>query len=546
MPRGHIMRRMLKRPVARDELTPLSFLQRTLRVFPEKTAVVYGDERWHWRRFADEVGRMAGALVRAGVEPGDRVAVLAPNVPVFLVAHFAVLQVRAALVAINTRLAVDEVQYILNHSGATVVMVDPELADKVGEPAKLDARPKFVNLEDPVAGVVGTPLDGPTFAEFVDGADVLGVDGGIDNEDRITSINYTSGTTGRPKGVMYTHRGAYLNALAAIQMQRLERDSVFLWTLPLFHCNGWCFPWAMTAVGGTHAMLRAVDPTRILELIPQERVTHFNGAPTVLLMLAEAPEAQGVRFDPAIRVATGGSPPSPTLLARMEEIGVIVTHLYGLTETYGPHAYCEMQPGWEGLDVEGRAAMLARQGVPHHTATHLRVVDDDMNDVTPDGEVMGEVVMRGNNVMKGYYADPEATAEAFRGGWFHSGDLGVLHADGYIELRDRKKDIIISGGENISTIEVEHILVKHPAVLECAVVSMPHEKWGEVPKAFVSLKPGESVTEEDLVSFCRDRLAHFKCPKAIEFMELPKTSTGKIQKFRLREKEWAGEEKRIR
>ena len=293
-------------------------------------------------------------------------------------------------------------------------------------------------------------------------------------------------------------------------------------------------------------MLRAVEPAEVIELIRRERVTHFNGAPTVLLMLSEAPEARGVCFDPRVRAATGGSPPSPTLLASVEELGIDVTHLYGLTETYGPHVYCELQPEWEGLEVGARAAVMARQGVPYHIATHLRVVDAEMRDVPADAETMGEVVMRGNNVMKGYYEDPEATAEAFRGGWFHSGDLGVLHADGYIELRDRKKDIIISGGENISTIEVEHILVKHPAVLECAVVSMPHEKWGEVPKAFVSLKPGESVTEEDLVSFCRDRLAHFKCPKAIEFMELPKTSTGKIQKFRLREKEWAGEEKRIR
>ena len=292
-------------------------------------------------------------------------------------------------------------------------------------------------------------------------------------------------------------------------------------------------------------MLRAVDPTRILELIPQERVTHFNGAPTVLLMLAEAPEARGVRFDPPVRVATGGSPPSPTLLARMERLGVNVTHLYGLTETYGPHVYCQMQPGWEDLDVAGRAAVMARQGVPYHTATHLRVVDAQMRDVPADAETMGEVVMRGNNVMLGYYDDPEATATAFAGDWFHSGDLGVVHPDGYIELRDRKKDIIISGGENISTIEVEHTLSKHPAVLECAVVSMPHPKWGEVPKAFVALRPGESIDEEALIEFARERLAHFKCPKDIEFGDLPKTSTGKIQKFRLRDKAWAGSDKRI-
>jgi fatty-acyl-CoA synthase len=344
---------------------------------------------------------------------------------------------------------------------------------------------------------------------------------------------------------MYTHRGTALNALGEIVAHKLERDSVFLWTLPLFHCNGWCFPWAVTAVGGTHVMLRSFDPAEVLDRIAAEGVTHMNGAPTALLMLAEAPESRGVRFDPAIRVATGGSPPSPTLLARMEQLGVRVTHLYGLTETYGPHVYCEMQPAWERLDVEGRAAVMARQGVPYHVANHLRVVDADMRDVPADGETMGEVVMRGNNVMKGYYDDPEATAAAFAGGWFHSGDLGVVHPDGYIELRDRKKDIIISGGENISTIEVEHTIVEHDAVLECAVVATPDEKWGEVPKAFVTLKPGARVSEREIIDFCRDRLAHFKCPKHVALGELPKTSTGKIQKFKLREREWAGAERKI-
>nr|MDJ0870089.1 AMP-binding protein [Myxococcota bacterium] len=446
-----------------DPLSPLALAERTLRVFPDKTAVVYGDQRWTWAEFGSEVGRLAGALRRAGVEPGDRVAFLAPNVPALLAAHLAVLQIHAALVAINTRLQAPEVGYILNHSGARVVLVDPELAPVVAAiPHALDAGPRFVNVEDPVAGFTDTPLDGPSYAEFVDGAEVLPVRNDVDDEERITSINYTSGTTGRPKGVMYTHRGAALNALGEIVVHGLERDSVFLWTLPLFHCNGWCFPWAVTAAGGTHVMLRGVDPAEILRLIPAHGVTHFNGAPTVLLMLAEAPEASGVRFDPPVRVATGGAPPSPTLLARMEELGVRVCHLYGLTETYGPHVYCQLQPGWEALDSEARARVLARQGVPYHTATHLRVVDDRMQDVPADAETMGEVVMRGNNVMKGYFEDAEATAEAFRGGWFHSGDIGVVHPDGYIELRDRKKDIIISGGENISTIEVEHTLVKHP------------------------------------------------------------------------------------
>jgi len=530
----------------RDPLTPLTLLERTVRVFPEKLAVAYGARRWTWAEFGAEIGRMAGALRRAGVGPGDRVAFLAPNVPELLAAHFAVLQLHAALVAINTRLQAEEVGYILDHSGAKVVVVDPELAPAVsGIAHPLSARPTLVNLEDPVAGVTGGPLDGPSWAEFAHGAEILPVRNDLDDEDRITSINYTSGTTGRPKGVMYTHRGAYLNALGEIVVHGLERDSVFLWTLPLFHCNGWCFPWAVTAAGGSHVMLRKVDPPEMLRQIRAHGVTHFNGAPTVLLMLAEHPDARGVRFDPPVRVATGGAPPSPTLLARMETLGVRVTHLSGLTETYGPHVYCQLQPAWEGLDVEAKARVMARQGVPYHVATHLRVVDDQMRDVPADATTLGEVVMRGNNVMKGYYRDPEATEKAFAGGWFHSGDIGVVHPDGYIELRDRKKDIIISGGENISTIEVEHTIVKHPAVLECAVVSMPHEKWGEVPKAFVTLRPGASATAEEIAAFCRERLAHFKCPKAVEFTELPKTSTGKIQKFKLREKEWAGREERI-
>ncbi len=527
-----------------DPLTPLVLLERTVRVFPEKTAVVYGERRFTWRAFGDLVGRFAGALARAGVEPGDRVAFLAPNVPALLAAHFAVLRVNAALVAINTRLAAEEVDYILGHARPRVVLVDPELADRVGS-APGAAGALRVNVEDPVAGVTGCPLDGPSFDAFLEDAGALPLAHALDDELRITSLNYTSGTTGRPKGVMYTHRGALLNALGEVVAHGLTRDSVFLWTLPLFHCNGWCFPWAVTAAGGTHVMLRSVDPAEMVRLIRSERVTHFNGAPTVLLMLAEAPEARGVRFDPTVRVATGGAPPSPTLLARMEALGVEVTHLYGLTETYGPHVYCEPQPGWDRLDREDRARMLARQGVPYPTATYLRVVDESMADVPADGESMGEVVMRGNNVMAGYYEDPEATDEAFRGGWFHSGDLGVVHPDGYIELRDRKKDIIISGGENISTIEVEHTLVKHPAVLECAVVSMPHEKWGEVPKAHVTLKPGAEADADELLAFCREHLAHYKCPKGFAFGPLPKTSTGKVQKFLLRELAWKGKARRI-
>lgn len=533
-------------PANRDPLTPLSLLDRTLRVFPGRLAVAYRDRRWTWAEFGAEIARMAGALRRAGVGPGDRVAFLAPNVPELLAAHFAVLRLYAALVAINTRLQAEEVGYILEHSGAKVVVVDPELAPAVaGIPHPLSTRPTLVNLEDRAAGVTGRPLDGPTWDEFAAGSEPVTHGDDLDDEDRVVSINYTSGTTGRPKGVLYTHRGAYLNALGEIVVHGLDRDSVFLWTLPLFHCNGWCFPWAVTAAGGAHVMLRKVDPPEILRRIREHGVTHLNGAPTVLLMLAEHPDARGVRFDPPLRVATGGAPPSPTLLARLEALGVQVIHIYGLTETYGPHVYCQLQAEWEPLEVEAKAKVMARQGVPYHVAAHLRVVDEQMRDVPADATTLGEVVMRGNNVMKGYYRDPEATERAFAGGWFHSGDIGVVHPDGYIELRDRKKDIIVSGGENVSTIEVEHAIVKHPAVLECAVVATPDEKWGEVPKAFVTLRPGASASEEEIVAFCRERLAHFKCPKAVEFTELPRTSTGKIQKFKLREKEWAGRDARI-
>ena len=529
-----------------DPLSPLALLERTLRVFPRKTAVLYGDRRWSWAEFGGAIARQAGALRRAGVGPGDRVAFLAPNVPELLAAYFSVLQLHAALVPINTRLRSEEVGFILEHSGAKVALVDPELAPIVrGIPHGLAAKPLFVNVEDEVAGVVGAPLDGPTYAEFVAGAEALPLGNDVDDEHRTTSINYTSGTTGRPKGVMSTHRGACLNALGDVIAHGLGRDSVYLWTLPLFHANGWGFPWAVTAAGATHVMLRKVDPAEILRRIRAHGVTHMCGAPTVWLMVAEHPDARGARFDPPVRIAMGGAPPSPTLIARMEALGARIVHLYGLTETYGPHTVCEMQPEWEALDPVAKARVVSRQGVPTHVATHLRVVDERMRDVPADGAALGEVVMRGNNVMKGYYEDPEATAKAFEGGWFHSGDLGVLHPDGYVELRDRKKDIIISGGENVSTIEVEHVLVQHPAVLECAVVSMPDERWGEVPKAYVALRPGATATAAELTAFCRERLAHFKCPKAIEFGELPKTSTGKIQKFKLRERAWAGRGERI-
>ncbi len=527
-----------------DSLTPIVFLQRSLRVFPNRPAVIHDDVRWSYADLAEEVGRMAGALRGAGIRAGDRVAVLSPNTPWHLAAHFAMPLLGAPLVSINTRLSGGEIAYILEHSGSRLLLVDPELAPVLdGLRDDLTGLERVIEIPD---GLVGVRAGQESYTDFLRGAPALPIESRLEDENATLSINYTSGTTGMPKGVMYTHRGAYLNALGEVGALGLGKETVFLWTLPMFHCNGWCMPWAVTAAGGAHVGLRNIDPPRVFELIDEHGVTHFNGAPTVLLMLAGDPAAAGRHFDPPIRVCTGGAPPSPTLLERMEKLGVKVTHLYGLTETYGPHTLCEMQTDWEALDPAGRAKVMARQGVPYVHAIYVDVVDDDMNSVPADTETMGEVVMRGNNVMKGYYEDPEATAHAFRGGWFHSGDIGVLHPDGYIELRDRSKDIIISGGENISTIEVENALYRHDKVAEVAIIAVPHEKWGEVPKAFVTLKPGVEASEREVIDFCRDHLAHFKCPQSVEFLEqLPKTSTGKIQKFKLREREWAGKEKRI-
>ncbi|RMF90654.1 MAG: long-chain-fatty-acid--CoA ligase [Nitrospinota bacterium] len=530
-------------PVYFTPLTPLVFLERSAAVFRDKTAVVYGETRYTYQEFQARVYRLAHALRRIGIQKDDRVAFLAPNIPPMLEAHFGVPFAGGVLVAINIRLSPDEIAYILNHAEAKVLFVDTAFASLI-EPIreKLEFTRTFVNIADEEE----SGLEGPEYEEFLQSGSPEPIAWSLQDEYDLISINYTSGTTGRPKGVMYHHRGAYLNALGEVLETGMNSDSVYLWTLPMFHCNGWCFTWGVTAIGGTHVCLRKFDPAAVFALIQQERVTHFCGAPTVLISLVNHPAAQGFRLDYPLRVVTAAAPPSPTILQKMEELGAEVTHVYGLTETYGPHTVCEWQAPWDALSPEERARKKARQGVPYIIAgTDLRVVDEQMRDVPADGTTMGEVVMRGNNVMKGYFKQPEATAEAFRGGWFHSGDLGVMHPDGYIELRDRKKDIIISGGENISTIEVEQTIARHPAVLEVAVIAIPDDKWGEVPKAFVTLKPGMTATEEEIITFCREHLAHFKCPKAVEFGELPKTSTGKIQKYLLREKEWAGYEKRI-
>ncbi|HHC08928.1 MAG TPA: long-chain-fatty-acid--CoA ligase [Actinobacteria bacterium] len=526
----------------RTELTPLAFLERSADVFAGKTAISYGDRSWTYAEMATLTTRFANALRASGVDAGDRVAVLLPNVPEMLLAHFAVPLAGAVLVSINTRLSPEEIRYICDHSGAKVLVGDtellPALAGVVGE---LETVAEVIAVDD-----LGLEVPYPTtpWDEFLGRGSDAALDWRVDDEEATISINYTSGTTGRPKGVMYTHRGAYLNALAEIVHSRHTPDSVYLWTLPMFHCNGWCTTWGVTAIGGRHVCLRKVEASEIWRLIDAEGVTHLNGAPTVLLMIATAEEAHPLPRP--LVITTAAAPPNPKILAALEELGAQIVHVYGLTETYGPHTVCEYQPGIADAAPAERARFLARQGVAYIHADPIRVVDEDMNDVPRDGTTMGEVVMRGNNVMKGYFADPEATAEAFRGGWFHSGDLAVWHPDGYIELRDRAKDIIISGGENISTIEVEQAIGSHPAVLECTVIAIPDDTWGERPKAFVILREGAEATEEEIIAHVRERLAHFKAPDVVEFVEdLPRTSTGKIQKYVLREREWAGRDGRI-
>jgi fatty-acyl-CoA synthase len=523
---------MTDQKVYRTELTPLSFLQRSAKVFAEKTAIVHGDRRYSYFQLEQRVNRLASRLRADGLQKHDRVAILCPNTPANLEAHFAVPAAGGILVPINIRLKAQEIAYILQHSGARFLLADAELLPLVVEAGNL----KVIRVDD-----TGQPDD--PYEQYLAGGSPEPVTSWLEDEEETISINYTSGTTGRPKGVMVTHRGAYLNALGELMQAGMGFESVYLWTLPMFHCNGWCFTWATSAVAATNICLRKVEPDKIWDILVNEGVTNFCGAPTVQISLVNSPCAK--RLERPITVTVAGSPPSPTLIAQMRELNLHPLHVYGLTETYGPTTVCEWHSEWSDLPEENQATILARQGQGYVVADMVRVVDENMQDVPCDGQTLGEVVMRGNIVMKGYYAQPEATAEAFRGGWFHSGDLAVMHADSYIELRDRQKDIIISGGENISTIEVEQVIARHPAVMECAIVAIPDKQWGERPKAYVTLKPAHQATETEIIQFCRQNLAHFKCPVGVVFGDLPKTSTGKIQKFVLREKEWAGHEKRI-
>ena len=502
-------------------LTPTSFLARSAAVFADRVAVVDGDRRLTYADLLDRSKRLAGALAGLGVEPGDRVAALCVNSHVMLELHHGVPMRGAVLVPLNVRLSVDELAWIVGHSGAGVLVATPEL-----EPAAREVAAR--------TGVRLVVADGGE-----DGYDALLAaaeprDPEAVDEQGLLAINYTSGTTGSPKGVMYHHRGAFLQALAMAYHTRLTSDSRYLWTLPMFHCDGWCFPWAVTAAGGTHVCLRALDPAEVWRLLRTEGVTHYSAAPTVLTMIANAPDAAGEPLAHRVAVTTGGAPPTPTLLSRMADLGMDVTHLYGLTETFGPVALNEWRSEWDALAGEEISTLRARQGVGNVIAPPLRVLGPDGRDVPADGATIGEIVARGNAVMLGYYRDEAATAAVDADGWFRTGDLAVMHADGYVEIRDRSKDIIISGGENISSVEVERAIDTHPDVVESAVVARPDEQWGEVPVAFVVLRDGASVDEAAIIAYVRERLAHFKAPKQVVFGELPKTSTGKIQKNVLR------------
>ena len=516
-------------------LTPLSFLRRARQIYPDHPAVIYGPHRKTYAEYHDRVSQLASALTKIGIKPGDVVATILPNIPAQAEAHFGVPACGAVLNTINTRLDVDTIAYILDHGEAKLVLCDPQFIPHLAEAIELMEQepPKVIEVADPHGGA-------KAFGDYLEYEDFLATgDPEFDwimpeDEWESLALNYTSGTTGRPKGVVYHHRGAYLNAMGQVLSWRMVLHPVYLTIVPLFHCNGWCHTWMMPAVGGTVVCCRDITARNIYDAIADEGVTHFGGAPIVLNMLVNAPEQEKRAFDHAVEVFTAGAPPAPATLAKIETMGFHVTQVYGLTETYGPDVECAWQAAWEPLQGAERAAMKARQGVAMPFMEHVTVMDEQMTIIPADGETKGEIMHRGNGVMKGYLKAPKATREAFEGGYFHSGDIAVLHPDSYVQIADRAKDIIISGGENISSVEVENTLMGHEAVLLCAVVAKPDETWGEVPCAFVELKPGHEAGEAELIAFARERLAGFKTPKKVVFEELPKTSTGKIQKFQLR------------
>ncbi len=517
-------------------LSPLSFLARSAAVFPARLAVVHGARRYSWAETYRRCRRLASALAKRGIGKNDTVAVMGANTPELFEAHFGVPMAGAVLNALNIRLDAAAIAFILAHSEAKLLITDREFSGVI-EPAlaQLEKRPLVVDIDDDLAPA-GQRLGALTYEELLaEGDPEAAWQGPADEWDAI-ALNYTSGTTGNPKGVVYHHRGAYLNALGNALVWSMPRHPVYLWTLPMFHCNGWCFPWTVTALAGTHVCLRRVEAAAVFAALAEHGVTHLCGAPVVMNMLLNAPKEARRELGRRVALMTAASAPPAAVIEGMEKLGFDVTHVYGLTEVYGPAVVCDWHEEWDARPVAERAALKARQGVRYPVLDGLMVADPaTLTPVAADGAAMGEVFMRGNIVMKGYLKNEKATREAFAGGWFHSGDLGVVHEDGYIEIKDRSKDIIISGGENISTIEVEGVLYRHPAVLEAAVVARPDQHWGETPCAFVTLKEGASATAAEIIAFCRAHMAHYKAPRTIVFGALPKTSTGKVQKYVLRD-----------
>jgi len=518
-------------------LSPITFLRRAAEIYPDRVAVIHGDRRHTNAQFYERARRLASALAKKGVKRGDVVSVMLPNTPPMLEAHYGVPALGAVLNTINTRLDADTVAYILEHGEAKVLLVDRVFSAVIGAAlAKLKKRPFVIDVDDPLYAGPGERRGAIEYEAFLRSGDARFALALPRSESDPIALNYTSGTTGRPKGVVYHHRGTYLESVGNVLAWGMPAHPVYLWTVPLFHCNGWCFGWSVTAMGGTHVCLRAVDPAVIYPMLVEHGVTHMCGAPTVLTMLTSAPEEHKRRFPQKVHVMTGGSPPPAKVIKAMEELGFQVLHIYGMTELQGPSTYCAPQDDWAKLPLDERANEMARQGVRYQVVEEQIVADPrSCKPVPQDGKTIGEILIRGNTVMLGYLKDAKASRETFHGDWMHTGDLAVWHASNYVEIKDRRKDIIISGGENISSVEVEIALYKHPATALAAVVARPDDKWGETPCAFVQLKPGTSATEAELIAHCRATLARFKVPKKVVFGELPTTATGKIQKYALRE-----------